>query len=121
MNIAISYRRVTQPQPIESVIERQVHKINALLKSYAPDLVQLRGTLETNPHRPEFIFSANLSLPTGMLHASAVGPDARACARQALLELESQIKKHQALLRKHFDWKRKRGSIRGGFALGQGS
>jgi ribosome-associated translation inhibitor RaiA len=113
MNIAISYRRVTLPQPIESVVDRQVHKINALLKSYAPDLVQLRGTLEANPHRPEFTFSVNLSLPTGMLHASAVSPDARTCARQALLELEAQIKKHQALLRKQFEWKGKRGAVRG--------
>jgi ribosome-associated translation inhibitor RaiA len=118
MKIAISYRRVTQPQAIDSVVERQVHKINALLKSYAPDLVQLHGTLETNPHGAEFSFSANLFLPTGMLHASAVAPDARTCARKALLDLETQIKKHQALLRKHFEWKRNRGSIRGGFVLG---
>jgi ribosome-associated translation inhibitor RaiA len=109
MKIAISYRRVTLPQSIESVVERQVHKMNALLKSYAPDLVQLRGTLETSPHRPEFSFSANLSLPTGTLHASAVAPDARSSARKALLELEEQIKKHQALLRKHFEWQHQRG------------
>jgi ribosome-associated translation inhibitor RaiA len=113
MKISISYRRVILPQSIESVIERQVRKINALLKSYAPDLVQLRGILETIPHRPEFSFSANLSLPTGMLHSSAVAPDARSCARKALLDLETQIKKHQALLRKHFDWKRTRGAARG--------
>ena len=53
-------------------------------------------------------FSANLSLPTGQLHASADAPDARSCTKKALVELESQIKKHQALLRKEFEWKHER-------------
>lgn len=108
MKIAITYKHVTMPQPIESVVERQIHKIDSLLKSYAPDLVHLRGILETNSHRAEYTFSANLSLPTGVLHASAVAPDARTCTRQAFLELEAQIKKHQALLRKHFEWQHNR-------------
>jgi ribosome-associated translation inhibitor RaiA len=74
MKIAISYKHVTLPQPLESALEKHIQKINALLKTYAPDLVHLHGTLERNPHRVEFSFSANLSLPTGSLHASAVAP-----------------------------------------------
>ena len=108
MKIAITYKRVTLPQPVEPVVERHARKINALLKSYAPDLVLLRGVLEGNSHGPEFTFSANLSLPTGTLHASAVSTDASTSTRKALLDLESQIKKHQALLRKHFEWKHER-------------
>lgn len=108
MKVAITYRRVTLPQPVESLVERHVHKINALLKSYAPDLVQLRGVLESNRHGPEFSFTLNLSLPTGQLHAVAAAPDPRSCTKKALVELETQIKKHQALLRKHFEWKHER-------------
>ena len=65
MKIAISYKHVTLPQPLESALKNHIQKINAFLKSYAPDLVHLHGTLERNPHRVEFSFSANLSLPTG--------------------------------------------------------
>jgi len=108
MKIAITYRRVTLPQPVEVLVERHVHKINSLLKSYAPDLVHLRGVLESKRHGQEFSFTASLSLPTGRLHASAAAPDARTCAKKALVELETQIKKHQALLRKHFEWKHER-------------
>jgi ribosomal subunit interface protein len=109
MKIAIEYKHVTLPQPVETLVERQVQKINVLLKSYAPDLVHLHGVLESTRHNgPKFSFSAILSLPTGQLHASATAPDARACAKKALAELEAQIKKHQALLRKHFEWKHER-------------
>jgi len=108
MKVAITYRHVTLPQPVETLVERHVHKMNSLLKSYAPDLVQFHGVLESKRHGPEFSFSANLSLPTGQLHSSASAPDARACAKKALVELETQIKKHQALLRKHFEWKHER-------------
>lgn len=108
MKIAITYRRITLPQPVETLVERHVHKINALLKSYAPDLVQLHGVLESNPHGPQFSFTLNLSLPTGQLHAGADAPDPRSCAKKALVELETRIKKHQALLRKHFEWKHDR-------------
>jgi ribosomal subunit interface protein len=108
MKIAIAYRRVTLSQPVETLVERHVHKIDSLLKSYEPDLVQLRGVLEANRHGPEFSFDLNLSLPTGQLHASAAAEDVRSCAKKALVELETQVKKHQALLRKHFEWKHER-------------
>jgi len=116
MKIAISYKHVTLPQPLESALEKHIQKINALLKRYAPDLVHLHGTVERNPHRVEFSFSANLSLPTGVLHASAVAPDATTSARKALVELESQIKKHQALLRKQYEFKPRRGRAEGALA-----
>lgn len=109
MKINISYRHIESPQAVESALERHVAKIAKLLKCYEPDLVQFHGGFEKQPHRPEYSFSANLALPTGTLHATGVGADAAASARKALVELESQIKKHQARLRKDYEWKRKRG------------
>ena len=77
MKIAISYRHVTLPQPIESVVERQIQQNQRL----AEKLCAGSGATPRNPRNksssPEFSFSANLSLPTGTLHASAVAPDAR--------------------------------------------
>lgn len=109
MKITISYRHIESPQAVETALDRHVSKIGKLLKSYAPDLVQFHGGFEKQPHRPEYIFSANLSLPTGTLHATGDGPDPARSARKAFVELEKQIKKHQALLRKDYEWKRKRG------------
>jgi ribosomal subunit interface protein len=109
MKISISYRHIESPQAVESAMQRHISKMGKLLKCYAPDLVQFHGGFEKQPHRAEYIFSANLSLPTGTLHATASGPDAARSARKAFVELETQIKKHQSRLRKDYEWKRKRG------------
>jgi ribosome-associated translation inhibitor RaiA len=109
MKINISYRHVESPQAVEATLERQLAKITKLLKSYQPDLVQFHGGFEKLPHKPEYIFSASLFLPTGTLHATGNGPDSGASARNAFAELEAQIKKHQARLRKDHEWNRKRG------------
>jgi ribosome-associated translation inhibitor RaiA len=109
MKINICYRHVESPQAIESALERHLAKIEKLLKCYNPDLVQLHGGFEKLPHKAEYIFSANLSLPTGPLHANGQGPDPAKSVRQAFVELEGQIKKHQSRLRKDSEWRRKRG------------
>jgi ribosome-associated translation inhibitor RaiA len=108
MKTAISYRNIEAPQDVEPVVERHLCKIATLLKVYEPDLVQIHGSFEKHPKRTEYSFSVNLSLPTGTLHATGKGPDTKICTRKGFTELETQIKKHQALLRKDFEWKRKR-------------
>jgi ribosomal subunit interface protein len=109
MKVSISYRNVEARQKIESALQRYIAKMSKLLKSYDPDLVQFHGGFEKQPHRTEYTFSANLSLPTGTLHATGQGPDPSASGRKAFAELEKQIKKHQSRLRKDYEWKRKRG------------
>jgi len=111
MKINISYRHVESPQAVEPALNRHVAKIEKLLKSYDPDLVQLHGGFQKQPHRAEYVFSANLSLPTGTLHANGEGPDPAASARKAFVELEKQIKKHQSRLRKEYEWKRSGGKL----------
>jgi ribosome-associated translation inhibitor RaiA len=109
MKTSISYRYVATPQDVESAVDRHLAKINKLLKSYVPDLVQLHGSFEKHPRRTEYLFSVNLSLPTGTIHATGSGPDPKSSARRGFVDLEKQIKKHQAHLRKDYEWKRKRG------------
>ena len=109
MKASISYRNIEAPQAVEEALNRHLAKIQKLLKSYEPDLVQFHGGFDTHPHRAEYTFSVNLSLPTGTLHATGAGRNPRAGARKAMVELEKQIKKHQSLLRKDYEWKRKRG------------
>ena len=112
MKTSISYRQVESPQQVEPAVERHLRKIGTLLKTYAPDLVQLHGSFEKHPRRIEYNFSVNLSLPTGTLHASGTGPDAKTSARAGFAELEAQIKKHQSRLRKNHAWRRRNGRAR---------
>jgi len=100
MNISVSYKQVELREPVERELARHQSKLERLLKRYAPDLVQLHGACEKHPRRAEYAFSLNLSLPTGTLHATGEGPDLRLSVKQAFVELERQIKKHQGKLRR---------------------
>ena len=108
MKISMSYKHVESHDSVEKETERHVNKLGRLLKSYEPDLVQLHGAFSKNPHNQEHSLSLNLSLPTGTLHATGTGGNLRASCKKAFSELEVQVKKHQARLRKDYEWKRKR-------------
>ena len=108
MKIALSYKHIELREPVETEAARYVGKLGRLLKSYSPDLVQLHGSLEKHPRKTEYIFSLNLSLPTGSLHASGTAAGIRKSVKTAFAELEEQIKKHQSRLRRDYKWKRKR-------------
>ena len=108
MKMSISYKHVELREPVEAQAEHFLAKLSKLLKSYSPDLVQLHGGFEKLPRKEEFSFSLNLSLPTGVLHATGFGANVRSSVKQAFTELEGQVKKHQSRLRKDYEWKRKR-------------
>ncbi len=108
MNVTYSQIEAEVRESIDKECARHIEKLNRLLKRYDPDLVQLHCTLEKTPHRIEFAFSLNLTLPTGSLQATGRGSDARAGAKVAFAEIEGRVKKHQAKLRKDYIWKRKR-------------
>ena len=112
MKVAISYKDVEKHKPAEKEVARFASKLSRLLKSYNPDLLQLRGAFSQNSRNGEFIFSANLVLPAGTLHATGAATHVRASCKQAFSELETQVKKHQAKLRKDYEWKRKRPRLR---------
>jgi ribosome-associated translation inhibitor RaiA len=108
MKITYSHIEPEFQEAIEHETERQAEKLNRLLKHYAADLVYLHESLEKTPHKQEFNFSVNLNVPTATLYATGVGADALGSAKAAFAELEKQVKKHQAKLRKDYVWKRKR-------------
>ncbi len=108
MNVSISYKHVDTQQIVEGEIKRRVDKMRRLLKSYAPDSVQLKGVFASNQRTDEQSCVLTLSLPTGTLHATGNGKNALAGCKNAFSEIESQIKKHQSLLRHEHEWKRKR-------------
>jgi ribosomal subunit interface protein len=117
MKLSISCKYVEVQDAVEAQVQRCVAKLVRLLKSYEPDLVQLHGVVSRNSHNEEYSFSWNLSLPSGTLHATGVAGNARSSCKQAFAELEGQVKKHQARLRKDYEWKRKRPRTRTAEAL----
>jgi ribosomal subunit interface protein len=108
MKLSINYKHVESHKPVEVEVERHVAKLQKLLKSYSPDLVQLHGGFTQNPRTQEFSCTLNLSMPTGTLHATGAGAAVRTSCKKAFSELEAQVKKHQSRLRKDYEWKRKR-------------
>jgi ribosome-associated translation inhibitor RaiA len=108
MKLSINYKHVESHKPVEMEVERHAAKLGKLLQSYSPDLVQLHGAFSKMPRTEEISCSLNLSLPTGTLHATATGVTVRTSCKKAFSELEAQVKKHQAKLRKEYEWKRKR-------------
>src|SRR5712692_6974681 len=108
MKIAFSYRHIELREPVETEATRHLGKLGRLLKSYSPDLVLLHGSLEKHARKVKYTFSLNLSLPTGTLHAKGTAAGIRQSVKTAFCELEEQIKKHQSLLRRDYQWKRKR-------------
>ena len=80
MKLSISYKHVEAQKPAEAEVERHITKLEKLLQSYSPDLVQLHGTFAKNPRTDEKSCTLNLSLPTGTLHATGTG---KACGRAA--------------------------------------
>jgi ribosome-associated translation inhibitor RaiA len=117
MKLSISYKHVESQKPVEAEVERHIRKLNKLLQSYDPDLVQLHGVFAKNPHKGEQSCTLNLSLPTGTLHATAAGTTERTSCKKAFIELEAQVKKHQSRLRKDYEWKRKRPHLRNEAAI----
>jgi ribosome-associated translation inhibitor RaiA len=108
MNISLSYKHVDSQEVVAGEVMRRLDKISKLLQSYEPDLVQLHGVFSRNHRTDEQSLSLTLSLPTGTLHVTGSGKNALAGCKNAFSEIEGQIKKHQSLLRREHQWKRKR-------------
>jgi len=108
MKLSVSFKDLDNHKSVEKEIEHSIAKLKTLLKTYQPDLVQLHAVFSKVPRTDEHALALNLTLPTGTLHATAANSHLRACCKKAFSEIESQVKKHKQLLRKEYEWKRKR-------------
>lgn len=112
MNVSINYRHVQAQEDVAKELMRRLDKLERLLKSYGPDLIQLHGVFSRNQRTDEQNCSLTLSLPSGTLHATGSGKNVLAGCKNAFSDIESQIKKHQSLLRREHEWKRGRAGRR---------
>ena len=108
MNVSISYKHVEAQQVVAAEVMRRLDKLGKLLKSYEPDLVQIKGVFSKNNRTEEQSLALTLSLPTGTLRATGNGKNVLAGCKNAFSDIEAQIKKHQSLVRRDYEWKRKR-------------
>jgi ribosomal subunit interface protein len=108
MKLSLSYKNVDLREPIETEVALHLGKLKKLLKTYAPDLIQVHASVERLTRKETFDFSLSLTLPTGGLYASGNSTDIRQSIKNAFADLAGQIKKHQAKVRKDYQWKRKR-------------
>jgi ribosomal subunit interface protein len=108
MNVSFSYKHVDSQQAVATEVMRRLDKLGKLLKSYEPDLVQIKGVFSKNNRTEEQSLALTLSLPTGTLHATGNGKNVLAGCKNAFSDIEAQIKKHQSILRRDYEWKRKR-------------
>jgi ribosome-associated translation inhibitor RaiA len=108
MKLSIVFKEVEKHAAAETEVNRYAAKLAKLLKNYDPDLVQLHCVFSVVPRTEEFGLALNLALPTGTLHATAKGKHLRVSCKSAFAELQTQLKKHLAHLRKDYEWKRKR-------------
>ena len=53
MNVSISYRHVESQQAVATEVMRRLDKLGRLLKSYQPDLVQIKGVFSKNQRTDE--------------------------------------------------------------------
>ncbi len=108
MNVSFSYKHVESQEAVAAEVMRRLDKLGKLLKSYQPDLVQLHGVFAQHQRTEERSLSLTLSLPTGTLHAVGGGKNALAACKNAFSDIELQVKRHQPLVRREHEWKRKR-------------
>ena len=111
MKLTISSKNMEWREPLDRATNLRADKLSKLLKHFQPDLVQLHGCMEKHPRKVEYRFSLSLSLPTMSLHSTGTAPSVRSAVSLAFEDVESQLKKHIRLLRRDYQWKRRRPSV----------
>ena len=108
MKLSIVFKNVERHTPAEKALKRCSEKLSKLLKSYDPDLVQLHCVFSVVPRTKAFALALTLTLPSGAIHAEDESEHLPAACKSTFSDLETQVKKHLAHLRKHYEWKGKR-------------
>ena len=108
MNLAVQYKCDDFRPQIERDMTRYSAKLERRLGRYNSDSLTLHACYDKHARKRTYMVVLNLKIPGATLHASAGNTEARFALRRAFDELEMQVSKHQRLLRKDYEWKRKR-------------
>jgi ribosome-associated translation inhibitor RaiA len=108
MHVHFSYHNVPRTTQLDTVIAKNLKKLEKHLSHYSPDLVHLRGTLESNGAHKNIAVSLNLALPTGQLHSREKEGNLLKDVQSCFNQLVDQLKKHKVALRREDAWRRER-------------
>ena len=112
MKIHLSYRGLASHNGFEQLVTHYCSKMEKLLATYDPDLVQCHGVAKYRPKKSEYALSVSIVLPTATLHSVNTAKDVHSTVQRTFTDLENQLKKHKDKLRHDHEWKRKRGRPR---------
>lgn len=103
----VSFKGFEGGPRVSRMLERFRVKLERQVKMFAEDQVSLRGVIEKHATRMLFRASLLLEVPGRTLVAKEERPEAELALKDAFLELDRQLKKHKALLRREPIWKRR--------------
>jgi len=100
MKTHVSYRGVSEREPIVHELRRQGTKLDRRLKKFNPDLIDLHVSLERRVGRVIlFVASVTLYLPSAQLNAREEAARPVIALKHACAELLRELMKFQARLR----------------------
>jgi RNA polymerase sigma factor (sigma-70 family) len=95
---------------LEAAWEKELPRIQELLKPYSPDLQEIRLTVihhESRPQGSRYEVKAVLRIPTGTLAAEASGRDPEALLDHVADTLVTEIKRHKERVRRDYSSQQK--------------
>jgi len=108
VNINVSYRHLDKAEKTkarEDLTAQAEKSIEPLLEGYDPAAVHLRGSIEKHTRHELYRVLLELKVPGRLLVFHEEGEDLHLALREALAELERQLKKHKSLARNEPLWR----------------
>ncbi|HXG21045.1 MAG TPA: sigma-70 family RNA polymerase sigma factor [Methylomirabilota bacterium] len=105
MRVHLTYKNLER-EPLEPLLQQLAARLEARVADFPQDAVLLHGTLEKHPSRALYCAALVLRLPRRTLTAQEEHTSAQKTVEKAFVEIERQLKKYKALLRREHLWKR---------------
>jgi RNA polymerase sigma factor (sigma-70 family) len=106
MKHTIEFKHFEPRERARKLVEELTARLEKQIKDFPQDSVFLRALIEENPVRKIYHVSITLDLPGGTLAAKEELHDPVETIRDAFNEIERQIERHKARLRRDYLWKR---------------
>jgi ribosomal subunit interface protein len=107
MNCNIEFKGHAPQKDVQKLITELITKLEKKTKSFRPDTVHLRLTVEHNSARTLYRASITLTVSGKTLATWEERHDLHEVLRDAFAEIERQLDAHKATLRNEHEWKRR--------------
>ena len=110
MKTTIHYTNISEPShPGLEIRVRALalHHLERHLSRFSAELVHLRAELEKGEHPKSYLVKLRLALPSAILVSVDQEGDLAVAMRASFGDLERQLKRHMAHLRREENWRRK--------------